>query len=120
MGIKLSLATINVKDIERSIEFYRDALGLEVSEQFEMEGMKMAMLGDAEQARVELVQAAELPDGPLGVGTRIGFVTDDIAPIREALGDALIALDVPNPMFNFFAATDPDGYAIELMETAGQ
>ena len=120
MGIRLSLATINVADIERSIAFYRYVLGLEVSERFDAGPLKIAMMGGREEARVELIEAPEMPEGPIGRGVRIGLVLDDISPIRAALGDALEEMDVPNPMFNFFETEDPDGYRIELMEVARQ
>ena len=53
------------------------------------------------------------------IGVRIGFVVDDVAPLEATLGHSLVALEVPNPDYNFFMTRDPDGYAIEIMEIAG-
>lgn len=116
MTTKLSLATINVADMQASLAFYRDVLGLPVSEQFEMEGMKIAMMGERDQARIELVELAQMPQGQLGVGCRYGFVTDDVQPILQRLNGDYIHPESPNPMFEFYYVNDPDGYLIEIMQ----
>ena len=120
MEVKFSLTTLFVKDIERSVAFYNKVLGLPISERFEFPPMKFAMLGDDDGTRIELIESEDMfPDGELGLGVRIGFVVDDIAPLEATLGHALNALEVPNPDYNFFMTRDPDGYAIEIMEIAG-
>ncbi len=121
MKIKFSLATIKVEDIDASIEFYNGVLGLPISENFDMGGIKIAMLGEDAGTRIELIQTNDDESGDdseaqLGLGTRYGFVVDDVEPILEKVGEgAYTHPESPNPDFEFYYTHDPDGYLIEIM-----
>ncbi|WP_432494914.1 VOC family protein [Kineococcus auxinigenes] len=62
MDITLSQCFIAVHDHEAAIAFYRDALGLEVRNDVEFEGMRWTTVGSPAQPDVEIVLEPPLAD----------------------------------------------------------
>ncbi len=129
-----------VEDLDRSINFYRDVIGLEVVRTLEREGgpisevvgyentqLKGAMLSLNDGHLIELIQyinpeVSELPTQERAVlgGSHIAFNVDDI----QKTMDALISNDAKqlNPPVETAPGRkacymqDPDGNWIELLE----
>jgi predicted enzyme related to lactoylglutathione lyase len=55
MGVTLSACFIAVDDHEKALQFYRDALGLEVRNDVKFEGMRWLTVGSPEQPGVSIV-----------------------------------------------------------------
>lgn len=116
--------TINVKDLETSLGFYRDLLGLPVMRRFAAgEGREIAFLGEGE-TQVELI--AGNPGGPPSFGEDIslGFVVPEtLEKFQELLSARGIAVEAgpiqPNPQIRFMYIRDPDGLKIQLVENLG-
>jgi catechol 2,3-dioxygenase-like lactoylglutathione lyase family enzyme len=117
----LNHININVRDVQRSVRFYRDAFGLEVKF---WHGEDMAFLGTpGGQDVVTLYQAK--PGEPIGNGgiTHFGFGLQDAHGLDESVaqveraGGKLISRGehAPGVLFAFFE--DPDGYVIEIGNT---
>ena len=106
--------TIHVSDIEKSIDFYRDNLDLQVVRRFESRGKQIAMLGIPEGTLLEIVG-----DGDGGVDCpdiSIGFSVKNAAALARRLDPQCIGPISPNPHLVFFIIRDPDGHRVQLLE----
>lgn len=52
--------TIHVRDLDQSLAFYHDLLGLPIQERFGPPGHEIAMLGPEEGTRLELIGGGEI------------------------------------------------------------
>ena len=106
--------TIHVSDIEKSIEFYRDNLDLQVVRRFESRGKQIAMLGIPEGTLLEIVGDGngdvDCPD------ISIGFSVNNAAALARRLDPQCIGPISPNPHLVFFIIRDPDGHRVQLLE----
>lgn len=124
---------LSVADLDRSSEFYRTALGMEVQLAFELPGFKAAMLATPDGMRVELFQAEGSTrsidsSGPLEVMKTQGYTHFALEVERvEASYGALMAAgatsvwdprESPEPGMTMAFVQDPDGNLIELVGPA--
>jgi catechol 2,3-dioxygenase-like lactoylglutathione lyase family enzyme len=137
--VQLHHATLFVRDAERSLRFYRDALGFALLVDREYAGdwptllgveskrLRAVILGDPKQPRVgqvELVTFAEpVPDGPPPSAPATGSVLISVVVDLEAVLPALLAAGATDlrrtTLENGFAAAsvrDPDGILVELLD----
>ena len=141
--MRFSHLGICVSDLERSTRFYRDALGFEPAESFEvaepfgtlmeLDGVRLrSQFLRREGMALELLHFATpdaVADEPARPLNRFGFThlsilvddLDEAAARVEAAGGTLkrhteVALD---PTHRFVYCADPDGTRIELMQLAG-
>jgi catechol 2,3-dioxygenase-like lactoylglutathione lyase family enzyme len=144
-GPSLDHISITVSDLDRSIAFYRDVIGLELTDRGiadEPELSDVLATTDVEiawaelalgQVILELVQYVTGGEGLVDVdvkragATHIGIAVDDIVPAVKRLrdADALISRDVvtltEDSDWNgakIVYGRDPDGVTIELVERA--
>ena len=115
---------IRVKDMDSSIAFYRDALGLELVDHHELPGADatLAFLKDAKSGmEIELTFNHDGRDYTLGDGFgHLAFFVDSV----DAKHDELVARGVhfslkPKTMKNgtrIAFAKDPTGYTVEFIE----
>jgi len=116
--MKLTHITLSVKDLEKSIQFYRDIIGLPVRRRFVSGESEIVFLGDGD-TMIELVYNNNNEDVAFGMSVSLGFQV-------EALSDAIVFLakngvavgDViqPNPNVKFAFAKDPDGLRVQFVE----
>jgi len=121
---------IRVLDEARSVEFYRQAFGLEVADRYGFESFTLVYLSNAESPfEVELTINHDRKEPyELGAGYgHIAFVVDDldaeharitaagleINPIKEFHREGAL-------MARFFFVEDPDGYRIEVLQRHGR
>ena len=65
--------TLMVKDLDESLKFYQDILGLEVASRFTaMPGLELAFLGTGE-TQIELVCSADSQNAVVGDAISFGF-----------------------------------------------
>lgn len=115
---------IRVKDLDTSIAFYRDKLGLDLIEHFELPGADatLAFLKDPKSGmEIELTYNHDGRDYDIGTGFgHLAFFVESV----DAKYDELSAKDVPfslkpKTMKNgtrIAFADDPTGYKIEFIE----
>lgn len=117
--MKFIWTTIQVRDLDRSLAFYRDLLGLPLQERFQGRDNEIAMLGDAEGTKLELIQKpGPQPEAP-GQGLTLGFAPEDITAALKKLAEQGITTAPPvspNPAMKFYFLQDPDGYMVQLVE----
>jgi len=128
---------VTVTDLDRSIEFYRDALGLDVLSRFSVSGEEFATgVGvdgaagtfahlDADSARVELVEYEPVGDDATRAAinqpgaTHLGLEVDDLDATDEDLPDDVETLSEPQTTESgtrILFLRDPDDNLIELLE----
>lgn len=127
---KLIHTMIRVQDLQRSLRFYQQAFGLDVSHRLDFPDFTLAYLRNAEtDAEIELTWNKERNE-PYTHGDGYGHVAvcvDDVRTERQRLIDLGYT---PNDLREFhaddgaliaryFFIQDPDGYKIEVLERHG-
>ena len=109
--------TIHVRDLDQSLAFYHDLLGLPIQERFGPPGHEIAMLGPEEGTRLELIGGGEIPQHPAPTPAP-GVAPGNIGPLVAArVGRAQPPPPPsPNPALQFYFLEDPDGYTVQLVE----
>lgn len=123
MLLKAEHIGIVVKDLERSVAFYRDILGLPLIEQLEVRNLKLAFIkiGDTELELIEGAQGYEESDG---IVNHLAFSVADVDEVLVHLRKHEVELidDEPREIWGgcriaFFRG--PDGEKLELFERPG-
>jgi lactoylglutathione lyase len=127
---KLIHTMIRVRDLDRSLDFYRSALGLTPSHRLDFDEFSLVYLrNDETEAEIELTWNKGR-DTPYTHGDGYGHfavVVDDVRAEHERLaGLNLQPKDVKEfkdgegeLIARFFFLEDPDGYKIEVLEKHG-
>lgn len=114
--------TIEVSDIEKSFEFYKKVIGLELARRIEpQEGMEIIFLEDKKGNTVELVdyKVQKVEDKAGKSNIKMGFAVDDLDKTIEFLNkEGIDIIEGPVPIENgrFVDITDPDGIKIGLYD----
>ena len=114
-------ASLTVKDLERSLAWYRDVVGFTVDQAFERDGKRMAVSLKAGVVRVLLTQddGAKGLDRVKGEGFSLMITTaQDIDTIARWARDAGATLTVEPTTApwgaRYFRITDPDGFKLVI------
>lgn len=118
--MKFCWSTIMVKNMEESLKFYRDIVGLAVARQFNAgPGVEIAFLGDGE-TKVELIRNENKQEINLGQDISLGFEVNSVDEMMEYVKEKGIGIHSgpfqPNPHIKFFYVTDPNGLKIQFVE----
>lgn len=117
--MKLLWVTLHVGDLEKSLGFYIDILGMEIAFRFGGEGHRIVMLGKEDESKVELIHESGLPLKSPGDGVSFGLETNDLDGLTAKLEQAGYPVRgplSPNPKIRFSFVKDPDGYTVQLVE----
>ena len=119
---RLGYAILFVSDLDRSIRFYRDTIGLpfrfanESYAEFATEGAKFALYARSHLPELLGREAAPGP-GP-GLHGEVAFFCDDVDAEHERLAAAGVTVIAPPTDRPWGERTlhvaDPDGYVVEL------
>jgi lactoylglutathione lyase len=121
---------IRVLDLERSIAFYREALGLEVADRIEFDQFTLVYLrNDESEFELELT-ANTGTTVPYEQGTAYGHLAASVEDVRaeharlEAAGLSPEQVKEMNHegelLGRYFFLSDPDGYRVEVLERGGR
>jgi len=119
MKFTMAHSNINVKDMQKSLEFYKKALGLgEVRRHKPADGsFELAFLSDGDTPyQLELTWLRD-KEGPYELGdneSHIAFVVDDYAA-AHALHEEMGVICYENPGMGIYFIEDPDGYWLEVI-----
>jgi len=118
--MKFCWSTIMVKNLEESLKFYKEIVGLNVSRSFKAgPEVEIAFLGDGE-TKVELICNKALKEVNFGHDISLGFevnsVEEIMAMIKEKGINILSGPFQPNPHTKFFYVLDPNGLKIQFVE----
>lgn len=112
--------TINVLDMEKSLDFYTKIVGLSVDRLLRPSpNMQIAFLG-AGETKVELIYDPVHEPRSYGVDVSLGFEVDSIDDLMATFGESGIKVESgphqPNPMLKFIFVLDPNGLRVQFVE----
>ena len=121
---------IRVLDENRSVEFYRQALGLEIADRYGFDGFTLVYLRSKDnEFEVELTVNHGRTE-PYGHGDGYGHIAVSVEDLDSEHARFISAGLSPNPikefhrdgrlMARFFFVQDPDGYKIEVLQRHGR
>jgi lactoylglutathione lyase len=119
--MKFCWSTITVKNLNESLKFYNEVLGLNVNRRFNAgPGLEIAFLGDGE-TKIELVCNEGLKEVSFGQNISLGFEVNSVDEMMTFVKEKGIDIESgpfsPNPHTKFFYILDPNGLKIQLVET---
>jgi len=125
-GMKYLHTMVRVTDIEASLRFYRDALGLEVLSRRDSEPGRYTLVflaapGD-HAAQIELTYNWPAADGTVEVYTggrnfgHVAYAVDDIYAACQRLADHGVTISRPPRDGRMAFVRSPDGISIELLQ----
>lgn len=113
---RISVVYLYVRDMNRSLEFYRGLLGIPLEPDSEDPYWAEAALEGGTRFAIHLAGERISPEVP---GTiRVNFEVDDLAEAVEKLRNAGVTIgEIERESWGAMAQLhDPDGYAIELFQ----
>lgn len=127
---KMIHTMIRVSDLERSVKFYRDALELDIKDQYVFDGFSLTYLANKETGfELELTHNHDQSE-PYELGNGYGHLAvsvDDIESTHQRIknlgieaGDIKTFDHQQKHLATFFFITDPDGYKIEFLQRQGR
>ena len=115
--IQFAHFNFNVLDMDRSLKFYREALGLTIVKTVERPGFRLNYLGDGATGFVlELTELFDRTE-PYNLGEcefHLAFMTDGYTDLYEK-HKAMGIVCFENPGMGIYFISDPDGYWIEIV-----
>ena len=107
----------NVLDLEKSLKFYKDALGLEVVREKKTPDFTLAYLGDKKTPhQLELTWLKDRKK-PYDLGENefhLAFAVQD-SDAAHALHQKMGCICYENPAMGIYFINDPDGYWLEII-----
>ena len=119
MDFKFAHNNLNVLDLQKSLDFYREALGLTEVRRLDMGDFILVYLGDGAGSE-HLLELTWLKDRkePYNLGDNefhLAFTTTDIEA-AHAKHKEMDCICYENEAMGLYFITDPDGYWLEVMK----
>lgn len=114
--------TINVKDMEDSLRFYQEIVGLKVNRRFKpMPTTEISFLGsEGTNTEVELIKNDKIVNLQHGKDISMGFIVksleETIAKLNSKKVENIEGPFQPGPNVKFIYITDPNGVKIQFVE----
>ncbi|HHI4991725.1 VOC family protein [Vibrio parahaemolyticus] len=127
---KIIHTMIRVRDLDRSLQFYRNALELEIKDQYVFDSFSLTYLANEETGfELELTHNHDQSE-PYTHGSGYGHLAVSVDDIEQAhkrikslgieAGDIKAFDHQQKHLATFFFVTDPDGYKIEFLQRQGR
>lgn len=118
--MKFSWVTILVNDLEESLKFYQEVIGLPLGRRFKSGGKsEICFLGKGE-TQVELIYNEEMDKTEHTLDISLGFVVDSLDETMDMLKEKNIEIIqgpvVPNDHIKYLFILDPNGVKIQFAE----
>ena len=120
--MKIAHTMIRIKDIDKSIEFYCDFLGLQETRRKELgdEATLVFLSDEDENYHIELTFNKDGRD--YVIGNQFGHLAFHVSDLDKIISDVegrnwWYRRSKPSSSSNYIFVKDPDGYDIEILET---
>ena len=118
--MKFCWCTISVNNMDESLSFYRDIVGLKLDRRFNADPeTEIAFLGEGE-TKVELICGPNQEATGNKQGISIGFEVESVNEMIGFLNKKGIEVKnepvQPNPHVRFFFVKDPNGLSVQFVE----
>ncbi|MCL2702610.1 MAG: VOC family protein [Defluviitaleaceae bacterium] len=119
MKFTLGHTNINVCDLEKSLEFYKSALGLDCARRHKAAdgSFELAFISDGSSSHMLELTWLRDKEGPYELGdneSHIAFSVDDY-DAAHALHEKMGCICYENKGMGLYFIEDPDGYWLEIM-----
>jgi lactoylglutathione lyase len=118
--MKFCWVTINVTDMDSSMLFYQEIVGLPVDRVMKPNPKMMIAFLGAGETKVELIFDPVQGKRSQGKDISIGFEVDSIDRFMEVLKAKGVEIESgpfqPNPTIRFLYVLDPDGVRVQFVE----
>lgn len=117
--MKFCWCTIIVDNMEESLKFYQEIVGLDINRRFSpSENMDIVFLGEGE-TQIELIYDAHAKQN-MGEAVSIGFIVQSVEKMMDfvkqkgidILGNPMLT----NPQVKYFFVKDPSGLRVQFVE----
>jgi lactoylglutathione lyase len=123
MNTSIDQYCINISDLDKSLEFWQKALGLEITHRIETEEFTEVVLGGKDGNRIQLARHHD-QKGPIEHGNgfwKLYLKTDDCKGLYQRCIDAgAESVSAPERLEHWPVTAafvlDPDGYTVEILE----
>lgn len=118
--MKFCWSTLKVKNMDESLKFYEEIVGLKVEKRFKSsEDIEIVFLGDGE-TKVELICDKNCNETNIGTDISWGFEVNSVDEMISFVREKGIAIESgpfhPNQYTSFFYIMDPNGLKIQFVE----
>jgi lactoylglutathione lyase len=119
-AMKFCWTTLSVNNMEESLKFYHEIIGLSVDKRFNAgPEVEIAFLGDGE-TKLELMCNKTSKDINIGQDISLGFEVKSVDEMLVYLKGKGMGIHSgpyqPNPHIKFFFVIDPNGLKVQLVE----
>jgi lactoylglutathione lyase len=118
--MKFLWVTINVKNMEESIAFYSDLLGLKMTKRFPAgPGVEIAFMGNGADGETLVELLADSSAANHGESVAIGFAVNSVAEMLDKIKSKSIPVHsgpIETPGSIFFTVKDPNGLNVQLFQ----
>ena len=116
--MKFCWCTISVKDMQESLVFYQEIVGLKLNKRYTAgSGIELAFLGEGE-TQVELI-CRQNAQAQIGNAISLGFEVKSAEEMMSLVKEKGLETEgpfAPNPHIVFFYVKDPNGVKIQFVE----
>lgn len=119
--MKFCWSTLHVRDMEKSLKFYEEIVGLKVVRRFNAgQDLEIAFLGEGE-TKVELICNKNQKEIEIGKDISWGFTVKSVDEMMRFVKNKGLEIEgpfSPNPNTKFFYVKDPNGLKIQFVENS--
>lgn len=118
--MKYCWTTLLVKDLEKSLQFYTEVVGLPIQNRFSSaDGNEIVFLGEGE-TKIELIENKRATFR-VGNSLSLGFAVDSLDKMISFVKERGIEIESgpfsPSDHISFFYVLDPDGLRVQFSES---
>ncbi|KAF5038532.1 Glyoxalase/Bleomycin resistance protein/Dioxygenase superfamily protein [anaerobic digester metagenome] len=118
--MKFLWTTIHVKDMEESLNFYQEVVGLKLVNRFNAgPEMEICFMGE-DDTKLELICSSKIKNIQPGNAVSLGFKVESLDEMINIVNEKGIEIKTgpvqPNPDLKYFIALDPNGVKIQFAE----
>jgi lactoylglutathione lyase len=122
--MKFLWTTIQVKDMEESLNFYQEVVGLNLVNRFNAgPEMEICFLGE-DDTKLELICSKKINNFQPGNAVSLGFKVESLDEMINLVKDKGIEIKTgpvqPNPSLKYLIVLDPNGVKIQFAEQSGK
>ena len=118
--MKLSWVTIKTKDMEKSLYFYQEIVGLSINRRLYPDKDREIVFLGAGETQLELIYDSKAKDIVIGKDISIGFEVNSLEEINKVLQKNNIPVHSgpfqPSPSIRFIYVLDPNGVKVQFIE----
>ncbi|MDF2617198.1 MAG: Glyoxalase/bleomycin resistance protein/dioxygenase [Sedimentibacter sp.] len=122
--MKFLWTTIHVKDMEESLNFYQEVVGLKLVNRFNAgPEMEICFLGE-DDTKLELIFSKKMNNIQPGNAVSLGFKVESLDEMINLLKEKGIEIKTgpvqPNPSLKYLIVLDPNGVKIQFAQQSGK